>query len=99
MIVMLSPRLSISFEEAVTLSSIVLRTNNPCLPADREVKEFSDCLRYAKMEFDARPDWRYNYFNLDFARKPLTSSQCMNASNQRLLVRLGLPRPKPCPPV
>ena len=45
---MLSLRLSISFEEAVTLSSIVLRTNNPCLPAGREVKEFSDCLRYAK---------------------------------------------------
>jgi hypothetical protein len=53
---MLSLRLNISFEEAVTLSSIVFRTNNPCLPAGREVKEFSDCLRYAKMEFDAIPD-------------------------------------------
>ena len=52
---MLSLRLSISFEEAVTLSSIVLRTNNPCLPAGREVKKFSDCLRYAKMELMRDP--------------------------------------------
>ena len=28
-------------------------------------------------------------------RKPLTSSQCMKASNQRLLVRFGFPRPNP----
>ena len=32
------------------------------------------------------------------ARKPFTSSQCMKASNQRLLVRSGFPRPKPWPP-
>lgn len=32
------------------------------------------------------------------ARNPLTSSQCRKASNQRLLVRPGFPRPKPWPP-
>jgi hypothetical protein len=31
-------------------------------------------------------------------RKPFTSSQCMKASNQRLLVRSGFPRPNPWPP-
>lgn len=32
------------------------------------------------------------------SRKSFTSSQCMNASNQRLLVRSGFPRPNPWPP-
>ena len=31
-------------------------------------------------------------------RKPLTFNQCIKASNQRLLVRLGFPKPKPWPP-
>jgi hypothetical protein len=31
-------------------------------------------------------------------RNLFTPSQCMKASNQRLLVRSGLPRPKPWPP-
>ena len=32
------------------------------------------------------------------SRKSFTSSQWINASNHRLLVRSGFPSPKPCPP-
>jgi hypothetical protein len=41
--------------QVTTLAFRILRTNNPCLPAGREVKEFSDCLRYAKMELMRDP--------------------------------------------
>lgn len=36
-----------------------------------------------------------DHFAVLAARKSLTSSQCMNASNHLLLVRSGLPKPKP----